>query len=282
MASITNVSCNKMFGGLQKVFSHDSKELGCKMKFAIFLPPQSEQDKVPVIYWLSGLECTEANCVQKSGIQKYAAEHGVIIVCPDTSPRGLNLPGEKDSWDFGEGAGFYVDATEKPWNKNYKMYSYVTRELIDVINKNFPVIEGKQSIMGHSMGGHGALICALKNPGLYKSVSAFAPICNPSECPWGKKAFEGYLGAFENGTWSQWDATELVKTYDGQPIELFLDQGAADNFMHQLLPEHLIKACKDANIPAILKMREGYDHSYYYIATFIGEHVAYHAQHLTN
>ncbi|KAF5286353.1 hypothetical protein FQR65_LT12647 [Abscondita terminalis] len=282
MGSITDVSCNKSFGGLQKVFSHDSKELGCKMKCAIYLPQQCEKDRVPVIYWLSGLECTETNCIQKSGIQKYAAEHGIIIVCPDTSPRGLNLPGETDSWDFGEGASFYLDATEKPWDKHYRMFSYVTCELIDVVNKNFPTIEGKQSIMGHSMGGHGALICALKNPGLYKSVSAFAPICNPSTTPWGKKALGGYLGKGDESKWLQWDATELVKNYDGQPIELFIDQGSVDNYLTQLLPENLLKACKDANFPAILKMREGYDHSYFYVATFIGEHVAYHAQHLLN
>ncbi|KAB0797983.1 hypothetical protein PPYR_08976 [Photinus pyralis] len=282
MTAITKITSNKIFGGTQKVFAHDSKELGCSMRFAIFIPPQCDQGKAPVIYWLSGLECTEANCIQKSGIQRHAAEHGVIIVCPDTSPRGLNLPGEKDSWDFGEGAGFYLDATEAPWNKNYRMYSYVTSELIDVVNANFPVIPGKQSIMGHSMGGHGALVCALKNPTLYKSVSAFAPICNPSQGAWGKKALEGYLGPQSKGLWSQWDATELVKSFKGDPMELFIDQGTADQFLSQLLPENLINTCKDTQMPTILKMREGYDHSYYYIATFIGEHVAYHAQHLCN
>ncbi|KAK5646846.1 hypothetical protein RI129_005310 [Pyrocoelia pectoralis] len=282
MTILTKISSNKMFGGVQNVFAHDSKELGCSMKFAIFIPQECGYSKVPVIYWLSGLECNETNCIQKSGIQRYAAEYGIVIVCPDTSPRGLNLPGEKDSWDFGEGAGFYVDATETPWNKNYRMYSYVTSELIDVINANFPVIPGKQSIMGHSMGGHGALICALKNPNLYRSVSAFAPICNPSQGAWGKKALEGYLGAENKGLWPQWDATELVKSYSGPPIELFIDQGAADPFLTQLLPENLIDACKDTQIPAILQMREGYDHSYYYIATFIGKHVAYHAEYLCN
>ncbi|KAF5287560.1 hypothetical protein FQA39_LY15889 [Lamprigera yunnana] len=278
--AVTNISCSKMFGGFQKTFTHDSKELQCKMKFAVYLPPQLEEKKVPVIYWLSGLECTEVNCMQKSGIQRFAAEHGIMIVCPDTSPRGLNLKGETDSWDFGEGAGFYVDATEKPWDKHYRMYSYVTFELPTIINENFPVLTGRQSIMGHSMGGHGALICALKNPGLYKSVSAFAPLSNPSNSTWGKKAFKGYLGDNENGAWLQWDATDLVKSYTGPPIELFIDQGGSDNFLHQLLPDNLIAACKEAQIPAILKTREGYDHSYFYIATFIGEHIAYHARHL--
>lgn len=213
-----------MFEGYQRVFSHESKVLGCKMNFAVYLPPQAESGKVPVIYWLSGLTCTEMNFVQKAGAQKYASEHGLMIVCPDTSPRGLKIPGDSDSWDFGEGASFYVDATQEPWNKNYKMYSYVTSELPEIIAANFPVSEGKQSIMGHSMGGHGALICALKNPGLYKSVSVFAPICNPCKCPWGKKAFGNYLGAEETSSWKDWDATELMKVYKGPEIHLLLDQ----------------------------------------------------------
>ncbi|XP_044266746.1 S-formylglutathione hydrolase [Tribolium madens] len=282
MGTLSEISSNKMFGGFQKVFSHESKTLGCVSKFGVYLPPQAEEKKLPVIYWLSGLTCSEANFIEKAGAQKYAAEHGVIIVNPDTSPRNLNIDGDSESWDFGVGAGFYVDATQKPWKDNYKMYSYVTSELVKLISDNFPILSGKQSIMGHSMGGHGALICALKNPGLFKSVSAFAPICNPSNCPWGIKAFSGYLGPKESGEWAQWDATELVKTYNGPPLELFVDQGSEDNFLHakQLLPENLIESCKTHHVPIIYKKRDGYNHSYYYIATYIEEHIKYHMEHL--
>nr|CAI5822107.1 unnamed protein product [Callosobruchus analis] len=281
--ALTEVSSNKIFGGFQKVFSHTSKELGCDMKFGVYLPPQAEENKkLPVVYWLSGLTCSEANFIEKAGAQRYAAEHGVIIVNPDTSPRGLNIPGDSESWDFGVGAGFYVNATQDPWKKNYRMYSYVTDELPAIVAKNFGIAEGKQSIMGHSMGGHGALICALKNPGMYKSVSAFAPICNPSQCPWGEKAFTGYLGPRESGDWANWDATELVQKYNGPPLELLIDQGLEDNFLkqNQLLPENLVKACKSAGVPVILKKRDGYNHSYFYIASFIGEHLKYHVDHL--
>ncbi|KAI4464537.1 s-formylglutathione hydrolase [Holotrichia oblita] len=279
---LTEVSSNKIFGGYQKVFSHNSKLLGCTMNFGVYLPPQAEENKVPVIYWLSGLTCSEANFIQKAGAQRYASEHGVILVAPDTSPRGLNIPGDSDSWDFGVAAGFYVDATQKPWSNNYKMYSYITKELLEAVNKNFPVAEGKQSIMGHSMGGHGALICALKNPGLFKSVSTFAPISNPIKCPWGQKAFTGYLGPQESGNWADWDATELVKKYNGPPLIILIDQGTSDKFYRerQLLPENLLAACKQSNVPVILKLRDNYDHSYFYIATFIGEHLEYHVTQL--
>ncbi|KAJ8960932.1 hypothetical protein NQ318_020232 [Aromia moschata] len=279
--ALTEVSSNKSFGGYQKVYSHESKEVGCTMKFGIYLPPQAEEGKkLPVIYWLSGLTCSEANFIEKAGAQRYAAEHGVIIVNPDTSPRGLNLPGDSDAYDFGEGAGFYVNAMQEPWKANYRMYNYVTVELPNVIGTNFEIAEGKQSIMGHSMGGHGALICALKNPGFYKSVSAFAPICNPSECPWGIKALTGYLGPKETSSWADWDATELVKKYNGPALELLIDQGMDDKFLSekQLLPENLFEACKAVGVPAILKKREGYNHSYFYIASFIGEHIKYHAE----
>lgn len=224
MTGLTEVSNNKIFNGQQKIFSHHSKELSCEMQFAIYLPPQSNQSNpLPVLYWLSGLTCNETNFIQKAGAQRYAAEHGIIIVCPDTSPRKVNIPGEDDSWDFGSSAGFYIDATNEPWNKNYRMFSYVTSELVQLVNSNFPTIPDRLSIFGHSMGGHGALVCALKSSGLYKSVSAFAPISNPIECPWGKKAFAGYLGKNEE-TWKNWDATELVKKYNGPPLELFIDQ----------------------------------------------------------
>ncbi|XP_066251180.1 S-formylglutathione hydrolase [Euwallacea similis] len=277
--ALTEVSTNKSFGGWQKVFSHDSKELGCTMKFGVYLPPQAEKEKLPVIYWLSGLTCSEANFIEKAGAQRYACEHGVIIVNPDTSPRGLNIAGDSESWDFGVAAGFYLNATQEPWKKNYRMHDYIVKELVSLVNSNFDVI-GEQSIMGHSMGGHGAFTLALRNPGLFKSASAFAPICNPIQCPWGIKAFTGYLGSQTNGEWEQWDATELVKKYNGPPLELLIDQGSADQFLSQLNPENLVEACKASEVSAILKKREGYNHSYFYIASFIGEHIEYHAKYL--
>jgi len=280
MASLTEVSKNKIFGGWQKVFKHDSSELKCSMNFAVYLPPQSENGKVPVIYWLSGLTCTEKNFVEKSGAQRYAAEHGVCIVAPDTSPRGCNIEGEDDSWDFGTGAGFYVDATEEKFKTNYRMYSYIVKELPALINANFPVQGDKQSIMGHSMGGHGALTIFLKNSDAYKSVSAFSPICNPIECPWGQKAFSGYLGQ-DQEAWKKSDATHLVKSYSG-PVEILIDQGAADNFLTagQLLPDKFQAACASAGVKVQVRMQQDYDHSYYFISSFIGDHVAHHAKYL--
>ncbi|XP_050454666.1 S-formylglutathione hydrolase isoform X1 [Cataglyphis hispanica] len=283
MSELTQVQSNKIFGGWQKVYSHNSVQLGCKMKFAVYLPPQAEESPVPVIYWLSGLTCTEANFSEKAGAQKYAASYGVLLVIPDTSPRGLNIPGEDASYDFGTGAGFYVDATREPWNKNYRMYSYVTKELPALINKEFPILPDRQSIMGHSMGGHGALICAFKNPGQYKTVSAFAPISNPILCPWGKKAFSGYLGEPEdNIAWKEWDATELAKIYDGPPLDILIDQGNEDQFLKQgqLLPENLLNAAKDNGIALVLRFQDGYDHSYYFIATFIEDHFKHHIKYL--
>ncbi|XP_031638428.1 S-formylglutathione hydrolase [Contarinia nasturtii] len=283
MTQIKLVSSNKSFGGYQKIYSHFSKELECEMKFAIYLPPQSENAtvKLPVLYWLSGLTCNENNFIQKAGAQQHAADHGLIIVCPDTSPRGVEIAGQDDAYDFGSGAGFYVDAITDPWNKHYKMFTYVTKELIEVINHNFPTVEGVQSIFGHSMGGHGALISALRCPGLYKSVSAFAPISNPIQCAWGQKAFKGYLGE-EKRLWNEWDATELVKTYNGPHLQILVDQGQDDQFLTegQLLPENLIEACLDSRVGCIYNKREGYDHSYFFIASFVGEHIAYHAKSL--
>jgi len=284
MTQITLISANKSFGGYQKVYSHKSKELSCEMKFAIYLPPQYSADsKLPVIYWLSGLTCDESNFVQKAGAQRYAAEYGIIVVCPDTSPRNVNIAGEDESYDFGSGAGFYVDAITDPWRKHYKMFSYVTVELVEVIHVNFSPSTEKQSIFGHSMGGHGALICALRNPGMYKSVSAFAPISNPTQCPWGEKAFTGYLGE-DKESWKEWDATELVGKYKGPAMEIFIDQGSDDQFLkqNQLLPQNLVDACSKAGIPCIYKEREQYDHSYFFIASFVSEHFAYHAKHLIN
>ncbi|KYN28020.1 S-formylglutathione hydrolase, partial [Trachymyrmex cornetzi] len=261
-------------------------ELRCKTRFALYVPSQAEKESVPVIYWLSGLSCTEANFSQKAGAQKYAANHGVLLVIPDTSPRGLNIPGEDDSYDFGTSAGFYVDATCEPWKKNYRMYSYITKELSILINKEFPTLPSRQSIMGHSMGGHGALICAFKNPGQFKTVSAFAPISNPILCPWGKKAFSGYLGGSENNAaWKEWDATELAKKYNGPPLDILIDQGKEDKFLKegQLLPENLLNAAKDKdNIALTIRFQDGYDHSYYFITTFIEDHFKHHMKYLKN
>lgn len=283
-ATLKEVSNIKSFGGWQKVFEHKSDVLKCDMKFAIYLPPQAETEKVPVLYWLSGLTCTEQNFITKAGGQNYASQCGVAIVCPDTSPRGCNIEGEDDAYDFGSGAGFYVNATQDKWSTNYNMYSYVTQELPGIIEANFNVDPLRKSIFGHSMGGHGALICYLKNPGQYQSVSAFAPICNPSNCPWGTKAFTGYLGSNQE-TWKEWDATELAKTYKGSLISyILIDQGESDKFLHekQLLPENFIDACRDSKIPVLLQKQEGYDHSYFFIASFVGTHIEYHANILSN
>ncbi|XP_014283690.1 S-formylglutathione hydrolase isoform X2 [Halyomorpha halys] len=279
MSALKETASNKSFGGYQKVFTHDSVSLKCKMTFGLYLPPNCDTKKVPVIYWLSGLTCNEQNFMTKAGAQQYASKYNVMLVMPDTSPRGVNIPGEDDSYDFGSGAGFYVDATQEPWKSHYNMYTYVTSELPEIINSNFPADPDQQSIMGHSMGGHGALISFLKNPGKYKSVSAFAAICNPMECDWGKKAFSGYLGE-DKTSWAEYDATKLVSTYNGPPIDIFLDQGSNDQFLEALRPQTFVEACKEAQVPVILTMRDGYDHSYFYIATFIEEHFKHHAKFL--
>ncbi|KXJ26183.1 S-formylglutathione hydrolase [Exaiptasia diaphana] len=277
---LTEVSSNVCYGGYQKVFSHKSTELDCVMKFSVFLPPQAESEKVPVLYYLSGLTCTEQNFMLKGEARRYAAEEGIMIVGPDTSPRGCNIEGEDDSYDFGSGAGFYLDATEEKWKKNYRMFTYVTQELHDLIQSKFPVVSNKQSIMGHSMGGHGALVCALKKPGFYRSASAFSPICNPMKCPWGQKAFTGYLGP-NQGAWKEYDASELVKKYSGPPLDILIDQGTADEFYpHQLLPDNLVEASKSTNVKVTLRMQEDYDHSYYFISTFMGDHVKHHTKYL--
>ncbi|XP_058526739.1 S-formylglutathione hydrolase isoform X1 [Ochotona princeps] len=277
--ALKQVSSSKSFGGFQKVFEHDSVELKCKMKFGVYLPPKAETAKCPVLYFLSGLTCTEQNFITKSGFQQAASEHGLIVIAPDTSPRGCNIKGEDDSWDFGTGAGFYVDATEDPWKTNYRMYSYVTKELPQLVNANFPVDPQRTSIFGHSMGGHGALICTLKNPGKYKSVSAFAPICNPVLCVWSKKAFAAFLGPDQN-KWQAYDATHLVKSYTGPQLDILIDQGKADEFYNELHPENFIAACTEKKIPVVFRSQEGYDHGYYFIATFIADHIRHHAKYL--
>ena len=280
MSDIELVSATKSFGGWLKRYKHRSQVLNCEMIFAIYLPPATEENTVPLLWWLSGLTCTDENFMQKAGAHKTAAELGLAIVCPDTSPRGTDLPGEHESYDFGSGAGFYVNATQSPWRQHYRMYDYVTEELPALVQAHFP-LNGKQAISGHSMGGHGALICALKNPGRYTSVSAFAPISNPAQCPWGEKALGGYLGDNQE-SWKDWDSCELLKA-KGSALPLMIDQGDADNFYSdgQLRPEALSAACEEAGVPITLRMQPGYDHSYFFIASFIDDHLKYHFHHLS-
>ena len=262
------------FGGWQEVWKHTSATLGCEMNVAVYLPPAAEEGALPVLYWLSGLTCTEQNVITKSGLQRYAAEHNVIVVCPDTSPRGEHVP-DAEGWDLGKGAGFYLNATQEPWAEHYRMYDYVRDELPALMAATFNITD-RRSIFGHSMGGHGALVLALKNPGMFRSVSAFSPVVAPMQVPWGHKAFEAYLGS-DRSTWEAWDSCALV-AIAGEKLELFVDQGADDGFLaEQLRPELLEQACEAAGHPLRLRRQAGYDHSYYFISTFIGEHIAFHA-----
>ena len=250
------------------------------MRFGMFLPPQAEVRTVPLLYWLSGLTCTEENFIVKAGAQRVAAELGLAIVVPDTSPRGLKIPGEAESYDFGLGAGFYVDATQAPWSRGYRMYSYVASELPRLVEAEFAVDPARAGIFGHSMGGHGALSVALKNPQRYKSVSAFAPISSPMRCPWGEKALAGYLGA-DRAAWREYDSTALIEERGWRGPALLVDQGTSDQFLEsQLKPQLLEEACKRAGVALDLRLREGYDHSYFFIATFIEEHLRFHARNL--
>ena len=270
------LSTNASFGGELLRVRHPSQACDCDMIFAIYLPPQAKKKSVPVLYWLSGLTCTDENFMQKSGAQRVAAELGMAIVCPDTSPRGSDYPGEHDSYDFGSGAGFYVNATQEPWSANYHMYDYVTRELPALLGEHFPV-NGKCGISGHSMGGHGALVCFLRNPGKYLSVSAFAPICHPSECGWGQKALSNYLGDNRND-WIQYDASLLIGDAS-EKLPLLIDQGTEDDFLtDQLKPGALEQACIASHYPLELRLQEGYDHSYFFIASFIEDHLRHHAK----
>ncbi|XP_039265518.1 S-formylglutathione hydrolase-like [Styela clava] len=272
-------ACNRSFGGLQKVFQHESNEVKCMMTFGIFLPPQIESKKCPVLYYLSGLTCTEQNVVTKGGFQRAAARHGIVVVCPDTSPRGLGIEGEDDSYDFGSGAGFYLDATEDKWKTNYRMYSYVTKELPALIRDNFNVTS-ETSVTGHSMGGFGALMCGLKNPNQYRSISAFSPIVNPINCPWGQKAFKGYLGTNAD-SYLEYDPCHLIKKYSGPVTEILIDQGSSDQFFkEQLKSENFVEACKGTKVTPKLRMQEGYDHSYFFISTFMEDHIDFHAKYL--
>ncbi|MFO7788287.1 MAG: S-formylglutathione hydrolase [Halospina sp.] len=269
------VSENKSFGGWLRRYRHRSEVLDCDMVFGIYLPPQAESQSVPLLWWLSGLTCTDENFMQKAGAHRVAAELGMAIICPDTSPRGTDLPGEHDSYDFGSGAGFYVDATQAPWNQHYRMYSYVVEELPDLAHNVFP-LNGQEAISGHSMGGHGALVCALHNPERYQSVSAFAPVCHPVNCPWGEKAFGNYLGD-DREAWKAWDASELIRSH-GTALSVLVDQGGADNFLEagQLQPEALETACSESGVDLTLRYQVGYDHSYFFIASFIEDHLRFH------
>ncbi|MDP2028509.1 MAG: S-formylglutathione hydrolase [Thiobacillus sp.] len=267
----------KEFGGWLERWQHESTTCHCTMTFSVYLPPQAATQNCPVVYWLSGLTCTDDNVRTKAGAQRYAAELGLILVMPDTSPRGDAVPDAPERYDLGQGAGFYVNATQAPWATHYQMYDYVTHELPALVETHFPAIPGRRAISGHSMGGHGALICALKNPGMYTSVSAFSPICNPVLSPWGKGCFGAYLGD-DQKAWESWDATCLVKA--GAPLpSALIDHGTADEFLaEQLFPQNLQAACTARGIPLTLRMQDGYDHSYHFIATFIGEHLAFHAR----
>jgi S-formylglutathione hydrolase len=266
------------FGGVQRIYKHDSTSIGLPMRFSVFLPTQASSKKVPALFYLAGLTCTEETFPIKAGAQRYAAEHGIALIAPDTSPRGADIPGEKDAWDFGAGAGFYVDATREPWAQRYRMYSYVTQDLREAVLAELPVDGAKLGIFGHSMGGHGALVLALRNPDIYRSVSAFAPIAAPSHCPWGVKAFSGYLGE-DREAWKQYDASELVKQASRFEGGILIDQGLADQFLkEQLHPDVFERNAREAGQDVTVRRHEGYDHGYCFISTFVGDHIAHHAR----
>jgi len=277
--TLETVSTNKSHGGVQGVYRHESRETGTPMTFSVYVPPQAEQiGKLPVVWYLSGLTCSHANVTEKGEFRAACAEHGLIFVAPDTSPRGDGVP-DDEAYDFGQGAGFYVDATEAPYAANYRMYSYITEELPYLIGENFPADMDRQGIMGHSMGGHGALTIGLRNPGRYRAVSAFAPIVAPGRVPWGEKALGRYLGE-DREAWRRHDAVALIE--DGVHVpELLVDQGGADNFLaEQLRPELLESACAVAGIGLTLRLQPGYDHSYYFISSFMADHLRWHSERL--
>ncbi|KAI9346315.1 s-formylglutathione hydrolase-like protein [Pilaira anomala] len=277
--SIKEVSRNKCFGGHVVKYEHHSDELDCQMKFNVFLPQQATETKVPAIFFLSGLTCTEDNFIQKSGAMAEASKHGIALIAPDTSPRGVNIEGENDSWDLGSGAGFYVDATEEKWAKHYRMYSYIVKELHSIVMQQLPIDESRVSVMGHSMGGHGALSIHIKNPSKFKTASAFAPIANPVNCPWGKKAFTSYLGS-DQESWKQYDTVELLKVYKNERMNVLVDVGTADGFLEkELLVDELKKTVKELGRESewSIRYQDGYDHSYFFISTFIADHINHHA-----
>ena len=272
----------RCFGGTQLRFKHRSNVLDCEMRLSVYLPSQAEQQPVSVLWWLSGLTCTDQNFTTKAGAQRYAAEHGIALISPDTSPRGEQVPDDpQQAYDFGLGAGFYLNATQKPWSDHYRMYDYLIEELPPLLFDTLPLDPQRQAISGHSMGGHGALILALKNPERYRSVSAFAPICAPSQCPWGQKAFSGYLGE-DKHQWLAHDSVALLPQTQLQ-LPLLIDQGEADEFLKtQLKPELLQQVAAKYDYPLTLRLQPDYDHSYFFIASFIGEHIAFHARHLNS
>ena len=280
MANVTTRSEQACFGGMIGFYSHASTEIGAEMKFSVFMPPNAQTRSLPVLYFLAGLTCTEETFMIKANALRHAAELGLVLVAPDTSPRGLGLPGEEDDWDFGTGAGFYLDAEAEPWRRNYRMYSYVTRELPALVEVNFPVDAARRGVFGHSMGGHGALVIALRNPQAYRSVSAFAPICNPVDVPWGEKAFGNYLGP-DRSAWAAWDASELLKRGNRFPSSVLVDQGLKDQFLTtQLRPDSLEAAAAISGQELVLRRHERYDHSYWFIQSFIEDHLKWHADRL--
>ena len=278
--TLKTISQNQSFGGTQGIYSHESTETGTTMRFGVYLPPAAAKGPVPVLFFLAGLTCTEENFVIKAGAQRIAAELGIAIVTPDTSPRGLNYPDDTASYDFGVGAGFYVDATEAPWSTGYRMYSYVTDELFALLASSFSVDITRAGIFGHSMGGHGALTIGLKNPQKFKTISAFAPIVSPTRCPWGEKALTGYLGT-DRSTWADYDATLLVAKHGWTGAPILIDQGGSDQFLEgQLQPELMAAACTESSVALNLRMQPGYDHSYFFISTFVEDHLRHHAAYL--
>jgi len=277
------VSRNKAFGGTQGVYRHESAETGTPMTFAVYVPDHAPGTKLPVLWYLSGLTCTHANVMEKGEYRRACAEHGVVFIAPDTSARGDGVP-DDEAYDFGQGAGFYVDATQEPWAKHFRMRSYIERELPALVAAEFPVDMSRQGITGHSMGGHGALTIALRSAGRFRSVSAFAPIVSPMNCPWGEKALGGYLGQGQDGdrsAWRQYDACALIE--DGARLpHLLVDQGTADSFLEEQLQTHLLdEACRNVDMRAQIRMQEGYDHSYFFISTFMADHIAWHAERLS-
>lgn len=279
--SLELISNSMCFNGFQKVYKHRSETLSCDMKFSLFLPScASDTNPVPIIVFLSGLTCTEQNFIIKSGFQKYAEKYKVAVLGPDTSPRGPEVHDDTTDWSLGQGAGFYVDATNGPWEKSYRMYSYVTKELIELVKTNFKSVQANNlAITGHSMGGHGALILFLKNPSNYKSVSAFAPISNPMASAWGRKCFTHYLGS-DHEVWKSYDATELIKIKPQKETTILIDQGSKDEWLHELVPDNFVEACKKHGQPVEYNLREGYDHGYYFVGTFIENHIEHHARFL--
>lgn len=276
--TLETISENFSHGGRQGVYTHQSAETGTPMTFSVFVPEHTPGTKLPVLWYLSGLTCTHANVMEKGEYRAACAQHGIIFIAPDTSPRGDDVP-DDDGYDFGKGAGFYVDATQDPWKKHFRMRSYIEKELPEVIAAHFPVDMQRQGISGHSMGGHGALTISLRNPGRFKSTSAFSPIVSPLNCPWGEKALNGYIGS-DKSAWREYDACALIE--DGARLpHLLVDQGAADNFLDEQLKTILLaRACREAEIPHDIRMQDGYDHSYYFISTFMAQHVAWHAERL--